>query len=239
MSWHTGRLCGFDLETTGTDVETDRIVTACVIQGGGGLPVESVTWLADPGIDIPGEAARIHGITTDKARAEGRPAAVVVEEVTTTLAQAAGEGVPIVAMNAAFDLTLLDREAARHGVPRLFDISVPVVIDPRVLDRATDPYRPGTRRLEDLCRHYRVSLDGAHTADADARAACHVAWRIAQRSPVLAGMEPGELHEKQVRWAREQSQSLAAYFARTPGKEHLAASVHTEWPLIPARETLA
>ncbi|NED90952.1 3'-5' exonuclease, partial [Streptomyces sp. SID11233] len=32
MTWYEGPLTGFDLETTGTDVEHDRIVTAAVIR---------------------------------------------------------------------------------------------------------------------------------------------------------------------------------------------------------------
>jgi hypothetical protein len=87
MSWHTGRLAGFDLETTGIDVEQDRIVTACVVQCGGGHDTASGTWLADPGIDIPEEAAKVHGITTAQARAEGHPAAEVVEQVVAALAE--------------------------------------------------------------------------------------------------------------------------------------------------------
>src|SRR5688500_20167479 len=85
MSWHLGRLCGFDLETTGVDVEADRIVSACVVQCGGGHPTQSATWMADPGIEIPEGAAKVHGITTERARAEGRPAAEVVEQVVAAL----------------------------------------------------------------------------------------------------------------------------------------------------------
>jgi DNA polymerase-3 subunit epsilon len=62
-----------------------------------------------------------------------------------------------------------------------------------------------------------------------------VAWRIASTRPEIGGMQLDDLHEAQVGWAREQGESLAAYFARTPGKEHLAGGVRTEWPLIPAQ----
>ena len=48
------------------------------------------------------------------------------------------------------------------------------VLDPRVLDKHIDPYRRGGRKLTDLCAHYKVALDGAHSADADAIAACRV-----------------------------------------------------------------
>ncbi|MVO84137.1 3'-5' exonuclease [Streptomyces sp. p1417] len=234
--WYTGRLAGFDLETTGVDVENDRIVTACVVQCGGGHDTASGTWLADPGIEIPEGAAKVHGITTERARAEGRPAAEVVEQVTAALTEVVLAGTPVVAMNASFDLTILDREARRHGVQPLVDIVGDDlrVIDPRVLDKKIDRYRRGGRKLEDLCRTYRVRLDGAHSADADAIAACRVAWRIAQKVSAIGCASLDVLHAQQVEWAREQGESLASYFRRTPGKEHQAATVRVEWPLIPA-----
>lgn len=233
-AWFEAPFCGFDLETTGIDVETDRIVTACTVRCGGGIETLSRTWLADPGIDIPDEAAKVHGITTERARAEGRPAADVVAEVVEMLAAAADAGTPLVAMNAAFDFTILDRECDRHGIKSLWARSVPVVIDPRVLDKQVDRYRRGGRTLTDLCAHYSVPLDGAHAADADAIAACRVAWRIGSRYPKVGGVEPGDLHELQVGWAREQAESLADYFRKTPGKTEWADGVRTEWPLIPA-----
>jgi DNA polymerase-3 subunit epsilon len=232
-----GRLAGFDLETTGVDVESDRIVTACAVQCGGGHPTQSATWMADPGIDIPEEAAKVHGITTERARAEGRPAAEVVEQLVTALAECVIAGQPIVAMNASFDLTILDREARRHGVQPLVEIvgSDLRVVDPRVLDKAVDKFRRGGRKLEDLCRTYNVALDGAHTADADAIAACRVAWRIATKDPRIGGASLDDLHQWQIAWARQQAESLADYFRRTPGKESWADGVRTEWPLIPAQ----
>lgn len=237
MSWHLGRLCGFDLETSGVDVENDRIVTACVVQCGGGHPVQSATWMADPGIEIPDDAAKVHGITTERARAEGRPAAEVVEQLVAALAECVLAGQPVVAMNASFDLTIVDREARRYGVQPLTEIVGEGlrVVDPRVLDKAVDKFRRGGRKLEDLCRHYEVALDGAHSADADAIAACRVAWRIASREPRIGGASLEQLHGWQVEWARQQAESLADYFRRTPGKESWADGVRTEWPFIPAQ----
>lgn len=234
MSWFTGRLCGFDLETTGVNVETDRIVTACVVQCGGKHPTQSTTWLANPGIDIPEAAARVHGITTEQARAEGQPAGQVVEQVVHALLGAVRAGIPVVAMNANFDLTLLDREARRHTVYPLADLVADemVVVDPKVLDKQISR-RKGRRTLSDLCEHYQVPLDGAHSADADAIAACRVAWRIATQDSRIGSADPKTLHGWQVEWARQQGESLRDYFARTPGKEHQADSVRTEWPLLP------
>jgi DNA polymerase-3 subunit epsilon len=232
--WHLGRLCGFDLETTGVDVETDRIVTACVVQCGGGQPTQSATWLADPGVEIPEQAAAVHGITTERARAEGRPAAEVVAEVVAALGQVITSGIPVVAMNAAYDLTLLDREARRHGIDPLPD-GFPVV-DPLVLDRQISRRR-GSRNLTALCEHYETRLDGAHAADADAIAACRVTYKIAARTAHIRETPLPELHARQIEWAAAQGRSLAAYFRRTPGKEHLADGVRTDWPLIPHQRT--
>ena len=72
-------------------------------------------WLVDPGIEIPGKAAEIHGITTEIAQAEGMSPAPVIAEICEELIRAADGQVPIVAFNACFDLTLLDRECRRNG----------------------------------------------------------------------------------------------------------------------------
>lgn len=235
MSWHTGPMTGFDLESTGVDPEADRIVTACVVTCGLAVGTASHTWLADPGIDIPAEATAVHGITTEKARADGRPAAEVVAELVRALAEAVEVGQPIVIMNAQFDLTMLDREARRHGVKPLSEVvgGRLNVLDPRVLDKHVDQYRSGGRTLTDLCAHYAVRLDNAHAADADAIAACRVAWRIGRDHTQIGTAALATLHLAQVRWAREQAEGLRDYFARTPGKEHLADGVRTDWPLIP------
>ncbi|MFD9154293.1 exonuclease domain-containing protein [Streptomyces goshikiensis] len=74
-AWHGGALVGFDLETTGTEPGESRIVTAAVVEVRGGEVRERRGRLADPGIPIPERASAIHGISTARAVAEGRPVA--------------------------------------------------------------------------------------------------------------------------------------------------------------------
>ncbi|MFE9127720.1 exonuclease domain-containing protein [Streptomyces sp. NPDC007148] len=230
-TWLDEPFAGFDLETSGLDVDHDRIVSACVVRWGGGQPTHAQDWMSDVGgVEIPAQATAVHHISTERARAEGRPAAEVVAEVSATLTALTRAGMPIVAMNAQFDLTLLERECERYGVPSVWS-STPVVLDPRVLDKKVQPYRKGKRNLGALCTFWGVKLDGAHTAVADAKAACSVVWKIAKRYPWLTYIDLGELHEKQAVWARDQTREFRTYLASV-GAE--VDDSPFDWPLLPA-----
>ena len=230
-NWHNGRLAAFDIESTGVNPQSDRIVTATVSVVGGGLPAESTSWLADPGVEIPEGAARVHGITTEQARAEGRPAAEVVGEIVETLAAQVAGGVPVLAFNARYDLTMLDREARRHGIAPLGEREGQLlVIDPLIIDKELDKYRPGKRTLTAVCQTYNVELseDDAHAADADAIAAARVAWRLGEKFSELT-MELPALHAAQTECASDQSASLDDYLLRQ-GKDEV---VERAWPVVP------
>ncbi|MER6842662.1 exonuclease domain-containing protein [Streptomyces platensis] len=234
MSWHQGLLVSFDLETTGTDVEQDRIVTAALLRlEGDGRPAAKLTWLLDPGVPIPDEAAAIHGISTAYVQEHGRAPATAIEEITEALAEALRAEIPLVVMNARYDLSLLDRECRRHGLrtltERLGHAPAPV-IDPLVLDKHVDRYRKGKRALQALCGHYGVPLDGAHEAGADAAAAAGVARRIGEKYPAVALPSPRALHTLQEQAAAEQAASFQAYLRRSGDPR---AIVEPAWPLIP------
>jgi DNA polymerase III subunit epsilon len=235
MSWHKRRLAAFDLETTGIDSESDRIVTAAVSVVGDGLPAVFHAWLLDPGIEIPAGAAAVHGITTERARAEGRQPPEAVEQIVATLAEQLLQGVPVVAFNARFDLTCLDREARRHGIEPLVErIGGPdgmLVVDPYVLDKQADRFRKGKRTLGAVCAHYNVPLDEAHASHADALAAARVAWRLGQAFEELSALDLPTLHSRQVAWAAEQAASFEDYLRRNGRDERIEPA----WPIVPLR----
>lgn len=216
----------FDLETTGIDVETSRIVSANVgVIGPDGETIERWDWLADPGIEIPPQASAVHGITTERARAEGRPAAEVVGEIITAIRSLFDRGLALTVYNAPYDLTLLNREAVRHRLEPLLDPSP--IIDPLVIDKAVDRYRKGKRTLEAAAVVYGVDLTDAHDAASDAIAAGRVAQAMAASRPAELAIDVMELHRLQVGWSAEQSASFAAYMRRTHNPDFVETA---GWP---------
>ncbi|MER7732986.1 3'-5' exonuclease [Streptomyces erythrochromogenes] len=230
--WHGRVLIGFDLETTGTEPGESRIVTAAVVEVRGGAVHERRGWLADPGIAIPEEAAAIHGISTERAVAEGRPVREVADEVAEALVAHWRTGAVVVAYNAAFDLTLLSAELARHGLPSLADrlggARTGPVVDPLTIDRAVDRFRRGKRTLEAVCGVYGVTLEAAHDAGADALAAVHVARAIAERHPQVAALTPADLHAQQGTWHARWARDFQSYLRRQGTPD---AVIDTAWPL--------
>ncbi|OPG13695.1 exonuclease domain-containing protein [Microbispora sp. GKU 823] len=249
MTWLTGHWAGFDLETTGVSVDDDRIVTACIarVDTTGAQPPAIRTALANPGTDIPEQATAVHGITTEHARQHGAPAAEVVAQVADTLMAAVFEGLPIVGFNLQYDLTLLDRETRRHGLEPFGDrlaAACGTVIDGYVIDKYVDPFRKGSRKLDAMCEHYGVRLDGAHDSHQDALAAARVVFRIGQYAAQGAEWLRGRGFKDDVarRLAGLASLDLAALHAlQVKAKADQAArrqqkpfdDVRGEWPLIP------
>lgn len=248
--WHDRRVCVLDLETTGINVNEDLIVTAAVGYVGAFQEPDLHVLVADPGVPIPAEAAAIHGWTNERVRLEGgRPPADLLEIVLGTIDRRP-EGSPVVAMNARFDLTILDRECRRHGLDRA-DAHRPLhVVDPRILDLHLHRYRKGPRKLANLCHFYGAKVINTHAAGWDALAAGFLAVCIAKNGSVIRRTRSAEedselrelqaewaavkddiqmLHDAQTRWAAEQAHGLAAHFERK-GQPH---DVRAEWPVIP------
>lgn len=200
----------FDTETTGIAPETTRIVSAHIsVLNPYGEVEDPTNWLIDCGIDIPEQATAVHGITTERMRAEGAPAADSIYEILTKLQGFLSAGIGVVAYNAAYDFTILDREAQRYGFDPL-ELPTPV-IDPLIIDKQVDKYRKGKRTLEAAAAHYGVELTDAHDASADAIAAGRVAQAIGKKYAADLAFSATELHDLQVVWAKEQAESYATW----------------------------
>jgi DNA polymerase-3 subunit epsilon len=221
------RIAVFDLETTGLDLTDARIVTACAVEldSAGNVVGENLEWLANPGIPIPTQASDVHGVTTDIAIRDGRPAAEVVAELIVKLQGFFDRGLPVVAYNAPYDFTILHYEALRHGLQPL---KIGSVIDPLVIDKFNDKYRKGKRRLENAAEFYKVQLNDAHNATADAIAAGRVAQAIAARWSKELPNTASELHEAQIGWSEAIDADFESYMRRSVNPDFTSVR---GWPL--------
>ena len=149
----------FDLETTGVDPDSDRIVeiSACRMEPDGGR-----AWLdhrVNPGVAIPAGATAIHGISdADVANAPG------FDELASEI-EAFFEGADLGGFNVArFDLPVLDAEFRRAGRD-------PGLAGRQVVDVMTIFHRMERRDLGAAVRLYLGrEHDGAHAARADVEA---------------------------------------------------------------------
>lgn len=221
--WLVGDALAFDLETTGVDVLKDRIVTACAVRVGKAGANFAGRWLVNPCIPIPPEATAIHGITDEKARLDGADPLHAVTAVATALTAAWSEGLPVIIMNAHFDLTLLQAELGRYAQEPL---RIGPVLDPLVIDRALDPYRRGKRTLTALAAHYGVKQDAAHSSDGDALTAARIVWKMAKEPRI----EQHSLEQMQ-EWQTRQHAAWAGQFEvylRQQGKTEV---INRDWPV--------
>ena len=149
-------LIPFDLETTGIDCFTDVPVSYYLGDKEGYI---------NPGIDIPESTTEIHGITNEMV-ADAPNLLNSVFMIRDALDTYWAQNKIIVGMNVSYDITMINSCLHRYG-----SFLVPgAVIDVLAIDRFYDKYRKGSRKLVDLCAHYGIELENAHTASADAKA---------------------------------------------------------------------
>lgn len=217
-------ILAIDIETTGLNWQTDRIVEVATILIDGGEVIGGAHHIINPGEPIPTAASDIHGITTERAVAEGKDPAEALGAVAVAWDLALAAGTAVVAYNAKFDIPFLLAEFARHGVTVN---GVPNIVDPLVIDKHIDRYRRGSRKLVDVAKVYGVTLsdDDAHSAFADATAAGLLAERILAQLTHQSGTR---LFLAQMRWAEQQRQSFVDY-RRSQGD--LGFDIPAGWPI--------
>lgn len=209
------RIFVIDTETSGTDIENDRIVTCyAMIQNIKGEVEWEHNWIIDPGVEIPTGASDVHGMTTEWVQQNGRKdVKKAIQEIYLTLKEMVEKGIPIVAFNLPFDAGLIDREVRRHGNPNGLDklAENAIFFDPFVADKQVDPYRKGKRKLVNVAQHYGIEVDESktHAADYDVYLTGKVAWRILQtkiKKPLK------DLQAELAQWKASQAASLEKFF---------------------------
>jgi len=176
----------FDIEATGTDPTSDRIVELSAVRvdppPAGLRPPR--TWRINPEMRIPSEASEIHGIVNDDLLREPTFAAIVPELVEVF------EGADLAGFSIGrFDVRILAAELARAGSS--LDLSASRVIDAQVIYHQREP-----RNLSAALRFYcDKELVDAHGAEADTIAALEVFAGQLERYPDLP-LELDALHDE-------------------------------------------
>ena len=203
-----------DSETSGLDFEKDRIVTFFIGKmNQAGEWVEKHEWLLNPEMEIPEQASAVHGVSTEKAIAEGTDFKEGVLEIASKLFDE--PDYPLVFQNAPYDLTILDRNLRQVGVTNGIDnlINKVHVLDTLVADKWRDRYRKGPRKLVNMAAHYGIEVDDSllHQASYDCYLAGQVCWKILDHwKGTVGGLAAALVPQK-----AEQAKSLEEYFAKS------------------------
>lgn len=209
--WHDVPLASLDFETTGVDPLQDRVLSYALLGDRAG----EVAGLINPGVAIPPSSAAVHGLT-EKILADAPTPTIGIGIVIEWIQSLIDRGVGLVIYNAAYDLTMLHAEAIRCGLPQP-DWDRLLVVDPYVIDWGIERGGLGSRRLVDVAAYYTVTLDNAHEATADARAAREIAYEISARHPEIGLASLAELMQRQREWFAARAEDWNSY-ARTVGR---------------------
>lgn len=169
----------FDLETTGTNVVTDRIIEICVFKVLINGNTESKTYRINPGIHIPAEASAIHGIFDEDLKDSPR-----FSDIAKTL-EAFLDNCDLAGYNSnKFDVPMLVEEFLRCDIA--FDIKSRKLIDVQNIFHKMEP-----RTLKAAYRFYcNKELIGAHGAEADTIATYEVLLSQIERYKNVDFTEP-------------------------------------------------
>ena len=164
----------FDLETTGINIVSDRIVEISYLKILPNGDEESKTRRINPEMPIPTQATEIHGITNDDVKD-----APTFKSIAKSLV-AQIEGCDLAGYNSnRFDIPLLAEEFLRAGV----DIDL---MKRKFVDVQTIFHKKEQRTLGAAYKFYcSKDLENAHTAEADTKATYEILQAQLERYPDL------------------------------------------------------
>ena len=150
-----------------------------------GIEIKSAEYIIKPdGFTIPGDAARVHGITDEIARQSGVGLKPVLEEITADISEA----VALIAHNLQFDEKILGAEFLRMGHLNHLDGKPKKCTMQASTDycKIPGPYGNKWPKLQELYKKlFRENFDNAHNALADVRA-CSKCYFELRRIGVIA-----------------------------------------------------
>jgi len=177
----------FDTETTGVDTATDRVIELCIM----GDDNRTITWRIKPMIPISESAQAVHGICMDDLKD-----CPTFLQVSQDIFPYFEEAEVLIGYNVGFDIAMVSEEFERCGIS--FNLKSKHVVDPLKLWYAHEQ-----RNLEGAYKHFTgKTLEGAHAAEADVKAAREVLdamierWGLGDKSwPELADICEPDRHK--------------------------------------------
>lgn len=202
--WREMSFVSVDVETTGLDTESCRVIEVGMVRFERGQVAERWGSLVNPGEPIPERVTEITKIT-DAMVADQPSFRDIKWEVYGRMRDRI-----FVAFNSDFDHGFLRHEMARAGLT-LPDVPI---LDPLVWARKL---MTNQRRynLGALCDKFGIGLENAHRAVDDAEAAGKVLMRFADKVAV----DLGSLLEEQAKWKAKQEEAFAERRAAKAAKK--------------------
>jgi CRISPR-associated protein Cas2 len=156
-----------DLETTGLDSSTDRIIEIAAIKYNKYEPVEEFDQYVHCDKKLPQTIVKLTGITDDMLSENGVDEAEAVKKVLDFI-----DILPIIAHNAPFDLGFLAEAMTRNSNERTIPPYHDTVKWAKQLERGLADYR-----LDTLLKFYNISNENRHNAIND----CRLLYKVIER----------------------------------------------------------
>ena len=211
-----GEYVAVDLETTGVNPATDRIIEIGAVRFGSDGPLDSFQSFVNPGRPLPPEIRVLTGIE-DADLVGAPPPSLAVHEFA-----AFARGLPLVAHNAPFDLGFLAEAGLQPGAPAFDSYELASVLLPTAtrLD------------LRSLAESLGVEVRESHRALADAETTAAAFLRLLERLERLSTATLRDI----VQLARQSNWGLESLFAAVLERRSEAAATD-DGPLAPGELT--
>lgn len=195
--WKELPLAVIDVETTGLDSSTDRVMEIAIIRFENGQVVDSYGQLINPERPIPEDSKRITGIKDEDV--QDQPTfAEVANEIHARL-----QDVGIVAYNLPFDRGFMRAELARVGLSWPEDAPT---LDPLIFARQFFKNSP-RKNLSAISKLLSIPLEEAHRAVHDAEVAGKVLFAFEDRLPE----DLEQLLMLQAQWEQAQASEMTGW----------------------------
>lgn len=168
-----------DIESTGLDPESDRILSLCAIPvQGNQIRIDKMLSLSVNQKTYKKESISIHEIMPEFNEENG----ISEKEAIYVFLRISGDGI-WVGHFSGLDLKLIEAAAKRHGLMRVHNLVVDTSV---LLSRAIDHYRnpdqlpQGSFQLSEVCKRLHIPVEGLHTAEGDALATAILFSKLVQ-----------------------------------------------------------